>query len=312
MTMQPAPGGHRHPAIILGGAAVLAAAIIGVPFGLAGTGGTPSAERLAMLMLPSLLGAAGLAFLSGIWLGRRRRAQEDGEVLAAGQSRLALAQTQARLAAERAATAERRIAALMDLAGPGAALFDAKGALFAWNRGFAALAEVPEAALHAGLPLAELARLQPAGPGRRLPVSGLTAGIATAAQRQRSDGSRVEDRWTPWPTGEVLLACTPMAAPRTSGALSQAALAALCEEEVRSRLPRLQAAVASGDAVQARAEAHAIRGVAAGFGMEALARALCTVEEAARAGDLAAMAAGSLGLAEIAEDGLRRLPRHAA
>ena len=171
---------------------------------------------------------------------------------------------------------------------------------------------MPEAALHAGLPLADLVRLQPSSPTRKLSRHGIESGVAGAARRQRGDGSHVEDRWAPGAEGGMLLTCRPAAPPRQAVPLSAGDLAALCEEEVRTRLPRLQAAIAAGDAAAARMEAHAIRGVAASFGLEDLAETLLAVEIAARAGDLAALLSASPGLPQRAEAGLRRLSRQPA
>ncbi|WP_431270339.1 Hpt domain-containing protein [Dankookia sp. P2] len=110
----------------------------------------------------------------------------------------------------------------------------------------------------------------------------------------------------------MLLTCRPAAPPRQSVPLSATDLAALCEEEVRTRLPRLQAAIAAGDTAAARMEAHAIRGVAASFGLDDLAEALLSVEAAARAGDRETLAAASPGLPQRAEAGLQRLARQPA
>ncbi|WP_431270340.1 hypothetical protein [Dankookia sp. P2] len=120
-----------------------------------------------------MLGTMMLAFGTGLWLGRRRLAAMEAALTAAGQSRLAMLEDERHRAVERAAAETRRITLLLDSAAPGAALFDAQHRLLAWSRGFAALAEVAEAALHAGLPLADLVRLQPASPTRKLSRHGI-------------------------------------------------------------------------------------------------------------------------------------------
>lgn len=86
-----------------------------------------------------------------------------------------------------------------------------------------------------------------------------------------------------------------------------AALLALCAEELRCRFPQLEAAIAAFDAPAIRRDAHALRGVAANFGLQGLAEGLLAVEVAARAGDPAALhqamaplpAAVAAALAEI-------------
>ncbi|MBL6076693.1 Hpt domain-containing protein [Belnapia sp. T18] len=62
-------------------------------------------------------------------------------------------------------------------------------------------------------------------------------------------------------------------------------LAGLCAEELRERHPRIQAAAAAGDFRTLLSEAHALRGVAANFGLGVLAEDLLTVEMAARQQD---------------------------
>ena len=314
--MQLGPGRRSHAIVALAGAVSLGAVAWGAAPWLLALDAAPPALAPApghpALLILAALGTTGLGFGSGFWFGRRRQAEMAAAILAAGQSRLAALQAEMQLAAERATAERHRIALLLESAAPGAALFDAAQRLLAWSQGFAALAEVPEAALQPGLALADLVRLQPASPTRRLSRHGIEAGIAGAARRQRGDGSHVEDRWSPGAEGRMLLTCRAADPPRRAVPLSAAALAALCEEEVRTRLPRLETAITAGDAAAARMEAHAIRGVAASFGLDPLAAALLVVETAARAGDLVALAAASGGLADLAEDGLRRLARQTA
>jgi HPt (histidine-containing phosphotransfer) domain-containing protein len=66
-------------------------------------------------------------------------------------------------------------------------------------------------------------------------------------------------------------------------------LAGLCAAELRERYPRIQAAAAAGDFRTLMAEAHALRGVAANFGLGVLADDLLTVEMAARRQDAGGM-----------------------
>ena len=80
------------------------------------------------------------------------------------------------------------------------------------------------------------------------------------------------------------------------------ALAALCADELRERHPRIAAAAASGDFETLKAEAHALRGVAANFGLGVLAEQLLAVESAARRQDPTGLT-GALRLlpAEVAQ-----------
>jgi HPt (histidine-containing phosphotransfer) domain-containing protein len=78
-------------------------------------------------------------------------------------------------------------------------------------------------------------------------------------------------------------------------------LAGLCANELRERHPRIQAAAAAGDFRALQMEAHALRGVAANFGLGVLADDLLVLETAARRQD-----AGGLGGA------LGRLPGEVA
>jgi HPt (histidine-containing phosphotransfer) domain-containing protein len=64
-----------------------------------------------------------------------------------------------------------------------------------------------------------------------------------------------------------------------------AALAALCADELHERHPRLQAAGKAGDLNTLKTEAHALRGVAANFGLAVLAEQLLALEAAARSED---------------------------
>jgi HPt (histidine-containing phosphotransfer) domain-containing protein len=63
------------------------------------------------------------------------------------------------------------------------------------------------------------------------------------------------------------------------------ALAALCADELRERHPRIQAAGSADDLKALKTEAHALRGVAANFGLDVLADELLALEVAARSED---------------------------
>lgn len=295
------PGHPFHAVLVLAGAAAFGVAIWTVTLRLLALRATlPAMPELLLLLIPAACATLALAFGTGLWFGRRHPA---GAALR--MRRLAM---DGGLPAAKPAPPGAGCAALPpEEVAPGAALFDTQHRLLAWSRGFAALAEVPETALRPGMPLADLVRLQPPSQTRKLSRHGIESGIPGAARRQRGDGSQVEDRWAPAEKGGMLLTCRPARPPGQRMPLSATELAALCGEEVLSRLPRLQAAVAAGDAAAARMEAHALRGVAAGFGLEDLAEALLAVEQAARAGDLEQLTAASSALPQRAEEALRRL-----
>lgn len=63
------------------------------------------------------------------------------------------------------------------------------------------------------------------------------------------------------------------------------ALAALCADELLERHPRIQAAGSADDLKALKTEAHALRGVAANFGLDVLADELLALEVAARGED---------------------------
>jgi HPt (histidine-containing phosphotransfer) domain-containing protein len=88
---------------------------------------------------------------------------------------------------------------------------------------------------------------------------------------------------------------------RLSPTLSPALLA-LCAEELRSRFPQIEAAAARGDLVALRQDAHALRGVAANFGLPRLAGLLGALEAAAIGGNAEALRAALAPLpASVAE-----------
>ncbi len=85
-------------------------------------------------------------------------------------------------------------------------------------------------------------------------------------------------------------------------------LASLCAEELCKRLPLLRDAALAGNAAAARMEAHAMRGVAANFGLRDFAESLRCVEEAAREGDGDRLRAAMQGLPAQLETALTLLP----
>ena len=78
-------------------------------------------------------------------------------------------------------------------------------------------------------------------------------------------------------------------------------LAGLCANELRERHPRIEAAAAARDFRALQIEAHALRGVAANFGLGVLAEDLLILETAARRQDAGGFA-----------DALERLPGEVA
>jgi HPt (histidine-containing phosphotransfer) domain-containing protein len=73
-------------------------------------------------------------------------------------------------------------------------------------------------------------------------------------------------------------------------------LARLCAEELGKRLPVLLDAIKTGHCPTVHMEAHAMKGVAANFGLTPVAESLGKIEAAARAGDVTTLSsyAGSL------------------
>ena len=103
---------------------------------------------------------------------------------------------------------------------------------------------------------------------------------------------------------------TDPAAPPPAAYASQ--LAELCAEELRKRLPLLLAAAAAGDAREVRTEAHAMRGVAANFGLAALAESLAQLEAAARGERLLDLHQGAKALPSKVDAALASLLSRAA
>src|SRR5262249_43975348 len=66
-----------------------------------------------------------------------------------------------------------------------------------------------------------------------------------------------------------------------------------CLTDLRARLPELQRLIAAGERQQVVSEAHAMVGMAAGYGMAALEQHLRALMQAARSGDGATVTAGA-------------------
>ena len=174
----------------------------------------PTTGDLAVLLIPAALATLALAFGTGLWLGRRRLAATKPP--SSPTASRASPWSGTRCSTPRNGPGRRSAASPCCWTAPRPAprCSTKRHHLLAWSRGFAALAEVPEAALHAGLPLADLVRLQPSSPTRKLSRHGIESGVAGAARRKHGDGSHVEDRWAPGAAGGMLLTCRPAAPPR--------------------------------------------------------------------------------------------------
>jgi PAS domain-containing protein/HPt (histidine-containing phosphotransfer) domain-containing protein len=231
------------------------------------------------------IGAGGLtliALAAGLLLRQQHR-QRAAALLAA-----AAVDSRLRAALERAAAKERLLGEVLHGLDLGACLLDGDLRLLAWNDSFAGLAGVAPQALRRGQGITDLelaTGAEPRAPGAIRTALPHRLGDARerrngCAMRFRPDGSRVQDRWT-WLEEGLLLTCRVVAEPAHETRPAPA-LADLCAEELRKRLPLLLAAASVGDVSQAHSEAHAMRGVAANFGLAALAESLSVLEAAAR------------------------------
>ncbi len=266
----------------------------------------PGATRAGLLAT----GAAGLSLLAlaGWLLLRQGRRQRAAALLAA-----AAADARLRAALECAAAKERLLGEVLHGLDLGACLLDSELRLLAWNDSFPGLAGVAPQALRRGQAVDELgqasgADLRAEGAIRTaLPhrFGGMRDRRNGCAIRFSPDGSRVQDRWT-WLEEGLLLTSRVVAEPAHE-ARPAPALADLCAEELRRRLPLLLEAAAAGDAGQARMEAHAMRGVAANFGLATLAEALATLEAAARADQILELRLGARALPSTVDSALSSL-----
>lgn len=274
---------------------------------------------LPALGLVCLLLALGFGLM--LWQqGRRQQAAARAAASAAQHADSRLRGAMALLAGQ-----DRRMGEVLAGLDLGACLVDSQLRLVAWNENFAGLAGVAPQALRPGLAMDEL----PAPAGREAGAS-IRAALrhrlgdmqdrrSGCAIRFRPDGSRVVDRWTTLEDGGLLLTCRLEAEPEPEAVLaprrapaSAHALAELCAEELRKRLPLLLAAASAGDTTEARTEAHAMRGVAANFGLPALAESLAALEAAARNQQLPALLAAAQALPPQVDAALETLFSRAA
>jgi PAS domain-containing protein len=246
----------------------------------------------AGLAMPWMVGLGALILLPGLlllfWLAQRLGAlRAEAAALAAGNAEL-------RHLAERAETKARQLDAAIAAMSDGFMATDHELRLIGWNSRFPDYAGVPRHALRIGMPMEEVLRLQAeagefglvdpdAEAARRIAV--LRDGpLLERWVRRRPDGSRLELRRAPLPGGGYVTLYTPLAgagADRNVDSLAEA-----FRQEWSSRMPRLAAAAADGDATATRDVAHALRGIAANAGWPAAAALLARVEAAALSGDV--------------------------
>lgn len=244
-------------------------------------------------------GLVAVGAVAAIWLlidaMRRRHRMLD---LLADNQRLAASNAELRLTADRAEAKARMLDGVLAAMADGVLVVDADLRLAGWNPRFPDYAGVPRRALRIGMPLREVIRLQaeagefgmvdPEGETERRMRMFQDGTVPQRLQRERPDGSRLELRRTPLPGGgyvtlytPVLASSAPRAAPGAMNGMQEA-----FQQEWVNRLPRLTAAAADGDVAEARAVAHALRGVAANAGWARAAETLAGIEEAAATGAL--------------------------
>jgi PAS domain-containing protein len=266
------------------------------------------------------LGALGLVGLLGAGLlvrnGRRQQQAATG-----AKAQAAMAQAALREALDLLASQDRRMEQILAGLDLGACLLDSQMRLVAWNDSFPGLAGVAPQALRPGL-LAQDVDLAPARPEETAIRAALRHRLGDmqdrrngSAMRFRPDGSQVQDKWTTLEDGGLLLTCRLEAEPEQALASRPSpleSLAEMCAEELRKRLPLVLAAASTADLESLRMEAHAMRGVAANFGLEVLAEAIAVMERAAKAGRLAEMRRAAEALPAQTEAALASLFSRAA
>lgn len=206
--------------------------------------------------------------------------------LARHAAQLSVNEARMRLTQAERVAAERRDAALIE-AWPGpAALVDASERLCAWNAAFAAL--VPAGVLRRDLQLGMLLKHLDTRSG----------------PRRRERGQRPQVRLSPMADGSRLIeGVVDQATPSKAGDEARR----LCRAELESRAPLLREAVEAADAEAAKAQAHAMRGLASNFSLTELASPLEWIERGADTQDVVAMAAGLNALDAHLEAALRQL-----
>ncbi|WP_203077019.1 PAS domain-containing protein [Falsiroseomonas ponticola] len=260
-------------------------------------------EPRAGLVLGGLMAVAAVAAAVALVVQARRLRRRDLQ-LHARNAHLAAANAELRQVTERAEAKARMLDGVLAAMADGILVVDAELRLAGWNPRFPDYAGVPRRALRIGMPLREVIRLQaeagefgmvdPEAETERRMKMFHDGTVPQRLQRERPDGSRLELRRTPLPGGGYVTLYTPILA--TPSAAGGDALQAAFRQEWARRIPRLTAAAADGDAAEARAVAHALRGVAANAGWAKAAHMMEGIEEAAAAGALTQLRMLAAGL----------------
>lgn len=256
---------------------------------------TPETLSLAVLLIPCF-GLGTLGFIFQRHLRRTERVELKLTVLRGSLARhaaqLSVNEARMRLSQNERLAAERREQALIEAWPVPVALLDPEGRLSAWNPAFEAL--LPPEILRRDLPSGLLTRhLDIRAPGRD--------------NGRRGPGNRPRMRSTPLADGSRLLEALPEAPAKGMEEAHQ-----LCREEMLALAPQLREAVRLGDAVAARRQAHAIRGLAANFGLSALVPVLQALEAAALAPQMAGVEAALAAFEREFDVALRQLGSTAA
>lgn len=250
-------------------------------------------EPRASLVLGGVLALAAVVAGLALVVQARRLRRRDLQ-LHARNAHLAAANAELRLVTERAEAKARMLDGVLAAMADGILVVDADLRLAGWNPRFPDYAGVPRRGLRIGMPLREVIRLQaeagefgmvdPEAETERRIRMFHDGTVPQRLQRERPDGSRLELRRTPLPGGGYVTLYTPIVAPAATAAGD--AMQAAFRQEWTSRIPRLTAAAADGDVAEARAVAHALRGVAANAGWTRAAATMEGIEDAAAAGAL--------------------------
>jgi len=263
-----------------------------------------SAAVGAVSPLVWLIPLFGLGTLGFIFRGHLERTQRMEMKLAALRASLArhaaqlsVNEARMRLAQTERLVTERRETILIEAWPAPVALADQAERITAWNEAFAAL--LPHGALRRDLPIGML--------GRHLDLRS-----AKSDNGRRAPGNRPRVRVLPLPDGGRLLQglTETTFGPAAVSPLAQAR--ELCREEMLVLALRLREGVAAGEGATTREVAHAIRGLAANFGLTALLPQLVLLEHSAQAGDAGAMREALAGFEREFVLALRQLGQPAA
>lgn len=225
---------------------------------------TPGTVSLAVLLIP-LFGLGTLGFIFRRHLERTDRVELKLTALRGSLARhaaqLSVNEARMRLSQNERLAVERREQMLIEAWPVPVALLDPEAKLSAWNQSFEAL--LPPETLRRDLPSGMLTRhLDIRAPGKD--------------NGRRGPGNRPRMRATTMADGSRLLEALPEAPAQGLDEARQ-----LCREEMLALAPRLREAVRAGDGAAARRQAHAMRGLAANFGLLALVPVLQVLENAA-------------------------------